>query len=67
MSECPHGLEAIWCADCQRIPASTVDDWSRPFTAAYPGRCDGCPEGIDPGDHIRVSDGVYRHARCVDQ
>lgn len=37
----------------------------RPFTAMYPGECDGCGSDIEPGDEVAFVDEILHHLECV--
>jgi hypothetical protein len=59
MAECKHMMDPPEaCADCHppEVPAPRPARWGPWFTAERFGACQGCPDGIFPGDTIR-SDG----------
>jgi hypothetical protein len=67
MAECKHFVEISDCGDCSppagRPPSPQL--WGPWFTAARHGECDGCGDGIFPGDEIRADgDGGYLCRQC---
>lgn len=60
-------LPVVMCAHClghDQLP-DRPGGLGPAFEAAYPGRCSGCGDAIDPGDQIRADgDGGYRLRCC---
>lgn len=56
MAYCIHDLDPAACGTCSPRPAQSgvPELWGVWFTAAYPGQCEGCGDGILPGDTIRA-------------
>ena len=68
MSECKHGLEQSWCADCTgrdgRSAPTTFTGDVRAVIASFPGDCYECLEPFDEGDEIAHNGNGWIAACC---
>lgn len=72
-TECPHGLDARWCATCLHGPRQR-ENWiaaiGYTFEAKLDGQCPACDLPVMVGQRIvkvtRVGGGeTYEHVECV--
>lgn len=63
---CPHDDVPAACLDCLtgKPPERPAPRALRVFEAQFPGQCDRCPDGIEPGEEIALLDDreTYCHA-----
>ncbi len=67
MAYCIHDLDSAACGTCNPLvrKASAPELWGSWFGAAYGGECEGCGDGIAPGDRIRADgEGGYLCSAC---